>query len=48
MAPYAEAVRLSGELARPGTGLILARVQLQPRGDRRHVALALEALAPRP
>jgi hypothetical protein len=44
-APYAEAVRLSGQVARPGTGLILSRVQLQPRGDRGQVALDVEALA---
>ncbi|HVR72048.1 MAG TPA: hypothetical protein VMT87_14485 [Vicinamibacteria bacterium] len=44
-APFAEAVRLSGELARPGTGLILERVELRPRADRGHVALLVEALA---
>jgi len=44
-ASYPEAVRLSGELARAGTGLILQRVRLEPRGDRRQIGLELDAVA---
>jgi hypothetical protein len=44
-APYAEAVRLAGEIARPGTGLVLERVQLQPAADRKQVTLDVEAVA---
>jgi hypothetical protein len=46
-APYAAAVRLAADMARPGTGLVLERVRLQPRADRGRVALEVEALAPR-
>jgi hypothetical protein len=45
-APYAEAVRLAGELARPGTGLVLEGVLFRPRTDRQQVTLDVEALAP--
>jgi hypothetical protein len=44
-AAYPEAVRLSGELARAGTGLILQRVRLEPRGNRPQIGLELEAVA---
>jgi hypothetical protein len=46
IAPYAQAVGLAGELARPGAGLILTRVQFRPRTDRKQVTLDVEALAP--
>ena len=44
-ASFPDAVRLSGELARPGTGLILQRVRLEPRGDRKQINLDVEAVA---
>jgi hypothetical protein len=45
VASFADAVRLSGELAGPGSGLILQRVRLEPRGDRQRVGLDVEAVA---
>jgi hypothetical protein len=45
-APYADGLRVAGELARPASGLILQRVRLVPqRDDRRQVGLELEAQA---
>jgi len=40
---YADVVRLSGDLVRPGTGLVLERAQLAPRAD--GLELELRALA---
>jgi hypothetical protein len=46
VAPYAEGLRIAGDLARPATGLVLQRVTLEPhRGDRRQVGLEVEAQA---
>jgi hypothetical protein len=44
-APYAAAVRLPGEVARPEAGLVLQRVRLS-RGKDARVSLELEAVAP--
>jgi hypothetical protein len=46
VATFPDAVRLSGELAGPGTGLILQHVRLEPRGTRRQIAIDVEAVAP--
>jgi hypothetical protein len=45
-APYAEAVRLPGDVARPETGLVLQRVRLERRPDQRLIAVEIEAVAP--
>jgi hypothetical protein len=45
VASFPDAVRLSGELAGPGSGLILQRVRLEPRGDRQRIGLDVEAVA---
>lgn len=44
-ASFPDAVRLSGELAGPGTGLILQLVRLEPRGIRKQIGIDLEAVA---
>jgi len=44
-ASFPDAVRLSGELAGPGTGLILQRVRLEPRGNRKQIGIDVEAVA---
>jgi hypothetical protein len=45
-APHAEAVRLTGELARPETGLVLRRVRLERAGTERRITVDVEAVAP--